>query len=647
MKMKLTPLLILLFYIPSFGQIATQSMIQDALQLSKEKPNQDGSYNLAKDSLGLLIQVLAKYDTSLANMDEANLMTVKNAYSNAKNPYIGNAGNFIDLSGINSNDLAGQKTSSGNIFSSLTSSGIDITTVTDGLAQFLVQRTKAELNLAFFNKFKKALEDQDTLQQLFPATFAALTLIDQQIFQFQSYLEMLRSAFEQDFRNMPEHLADFLNQHAALSNNIFKEDWMKVAIPALLAVTQMEFNGASPPEVLNYLANQVSFNALPALEPVEGAFKVLNLLSASLLSNSDSSIWSSPTTVIELIDNPTAFELYLGMLYQKGENIKLDSQSTLRGIIKNWDNQKVQQTRSLILSFAYNANGIQENITQLDSLAAGSPLRYEVSYNLINNFLQLFDDGFKARNILTGKKLSQTDKLVLDMMRYLNEFYLNIRLKNYSAAVLSMAQTLTLVLEKEKPEYLDDLVKYGAFMAAITKAENSSEVATAIEAFALPVGSSSTKKYSNFNMAVNAYVGGFYGTETLQTDTLSNRDNGVFGLSTPIGITASIGFGKGGSLSIFGSLIDIGALTAFRFDDDETADLPKFNFGNILAPGAYVMYGFFGDLPISIGAGWQLGPNLREVNSSTLEISQTRASRVSIIFAVDIPLINLANKPKK
>src|SRR5262245_59238255 len=35
---------------------------------------------------------------------------------------------------------------------------LDVTTISDGLAQFLVERTKEELNAAFFEKFKETMK---------------------------------------------------------------------------------------------------------------------------------------------------------------------------------------------------------------------------------------------------------------------------------------------------------------------------------------------------------------------------------------------------------------------------------------------------------------------------------------------------------
>ena len=55
------------------------------------------------------------------------------------------------------------------------------------------------------------------------------------------------------------------------------------------------------------------------------------------------------------------------------------------------------------------------------------------------------------------------------------------------------------------------ITKYLSLLVAITEAENSKAVEQLLETYALPAGSSRVKKVSVFNLAVNSYVGGFFG----------------------------------------------------------------------------------------------------------------------------------------
>src|SRR5689334_18328341 len=90
----------------------------------------------------------------------------------------------------------------GNLFSPLL--GADVTNIADGLAKFLVDRTKQELSIAFFNQLKQDFDDKryTVLQTLFPRTHHQLDLIGDKIYQFSSYLTDLRNAFIVDLQDL-------------------------------------------------------------------------------------------------------------------------------------------------------------------------------------------------------------------------------------------------------------------------------------------------------------------------------------------------------------------------------------------------------------------------------------------------------------
>ena len=82
--------------------------------------------------------------------------------------------------------------------------GLDVTNIADGLAKFLVKRTKQELSIAFFEKFKKTLNDTNfrDLQTVFPNTYNLLNVIDEQIYDYQKYIQNLRAAFKSDLKDL-------------------------------------------------------------------------------------------------------------------------------------------------------------------------------------------------------------------------------------------------------------------------------------------------------------------------------------------------------------------------------------------------------------------------------------------------------------
>jgi hypothetical protein len=230
-----------------------------------------------------------------------------------------------------------------------------------------------------------------------------------------------------------------------------------------------------------------------------------------------------------------------------------------------------------------------------------------------------------------------------------------------------------------KSDVSNKMYKYGSFMAALVQAKSSDEVAATIEAVALPSGSSRVKREAPFNVAINAYVGLYAGYERINgIDNKSFRINSA-GLSAPIGVAVS----KGGiflskkrnsawSASLFVSLVDLGAIAAFRFKDDSTilgtkpgqggaidttvsgniSQTSTIQLKHIVSPGAFISIGI-PKSPISVNFGVQVGPNLRkiQVNANGFPVNSYQPDdqlyvRFSASFCVDIPVFNLYTKSR-
>jgi len=210
---------------------------------------------------------------------------------------------------------------------------------------------------------------------------------------------------------------------------------------------------------------------------------------------------------------------------------------------------------------------------------------------------------------------------------------------------------------KQLVNFLKELKPYGLFMADMVGAQKPEEVQAALENAVLPVGSSSVKKNTNSNLSVQAYLGAY----------LSNKNNSFsswtskFGVIAPIGISYTPGFlswKSAGSLSFFGSLIDLGAIVDYKLRKDSTINSNgsvntntvskdyKIKLGQIFSPGVFVVYGFFANLPLSLGVGGQYGPGLSKINIDNTTVLNNPSWRWSVFLAVDIPFFNLHNKMK-
>jgi hypothetical protein len=188
------------------------------------------------------------------------------------------------------------------------------------------------------------------------------------------------------------------------------------------------------------------------------------------------------------------------------------------------------------------------------------------------------------------------------------------------------------------------IAKYGALMSNMINAKNSDDVANAIENAALPTGSARVKRETISNVALNAYCGLFTGHEKI-TGVNDDQTFNAYGLAVPIGVSASLGTKAGFSHSLFISLVDLGAVAAFRFTDNTTAQVPSIQLKDIFSPGIFYSLGI-PKSPLSVNLGVQAGPNLRKVTKDNNDYSGKTYVRYSLSVCVDIPVLNFYTKPR-
>jgi hypothetical protein len=207
-------------------------------------------------------------------------------------------------------------------------------------------------------------------------------------------------------------------------------------------------------------------------------------------------------------------------------------------------------------------------------------------------------------------------------------------------------------------DIITKLTRYGLFIANLADAKTPDEVEAILDNAVLPVGSSSIKKNSRFNLAIQSYLGAFYRASDLKQEN-NNAWNSRWGVTAPIGVAASWGLkGRLGSFSLFGSLLDLGAIVDYQLKKDSVA-IPsggseeviekdyKIRLGQIFSPGVYAIYGFGGNIPLSFGLGAQYGPGLGKIETSGNLIENNPQWKFNIFLAVDIPFFNLVNTPKR
>jgi hypothetical protein len=199
------------------------------------------------------------------------------------------------------------------------------------------------------------------------------------------------------------------------------------------------------------------------------------------------------------------------------------------------------------------------------------------------------------------------------------------------------------------PPAIRDLRKVLPFVAELAAAKSAGDAATVIEAAAVPIATYQLKSKRHF-VSINALVGISAGAEYVHIGKTSWT--GVIGPFAPIGVhtTWPTSFGHIGG---FFSVINLGTLVAARFASDigpvrdgaatEVSQSPKFDFLNLLAPGAFLTVGIDSS-PFVLGGGAQVVPArhvTRVASDGTDNDTATPAVQAIGFVSVDVPILEL------
>jgi hypothetical protein len=87
-----------------------------------------------------------------------------------------------------------------------------------------------------------------------------------------------------------------------------------------------------------------------------------------------------------------------------------------------------------------------------------------------------------------------------------------------------------------------------------------------------------------------------------------------------------------------GYFFNLGSIVDYQLNNDSTGVNQKIKLANIFSPGGYLVYGLFGNLPLSVGYEYQYGPRLFKVSQDQLLLTDKPGWRHNLFFTVDIPL---------
>ncbi len=655
----------LLFSVLLLSGLAAQSAFEDAQVLANIYRANGNSFkpltkSEAPDSillqLGIFLEIMNRhYDTIWGDTPSPSPNNLIASYR--KNPFFKKyempPGVNAEASAMALSMMGGARKSRAEIAASgAGASGISVARLADGIARFLVKRTKEELTIAFFEEFREALSENEQLKVLFPSTRMILLGIGDQIYNFNAYLGSMRDAFSADLKNLHRSLETLLVNEQV---HILKDTVPALYVAGLFAVSKQLFEKASLPQILTYLGKEAAFqhthfdNEPPSLEKVRAALRMTWVISESVKAHSyQSRPWVAPAQFRNLAKDRLALDFYLGLVYEKSKNLSSGTQK----VANAFTTDKADLLLQHISAFLQLGEDLYEVTRKIETgeYQKSDTLLYQGYFDYLQVALDIFSSAKKFSAVTFPEDLVLQQKLeeVNFVVERLTLISLDVRRKRYSNVIIQTGLLLNEVLD---PAYdiSCPLLRFGAFMAAISESQNSEDVAAVMENFALPRGSSYIKKHYPFNLSIGSYVGFNTGVELLPQLSANDQTGLNAGLGAPIGVAFSWGEkgpAKSAAYTFLLNVVDIGAFTAFRFtNSDAVDDLPELKFSNIFAPGAALIYGF-PRFPGSFGMFAQKGPNLRKVTASGYEIDETSGWRLGLMLAVDIPLFNLYTKGK-
>jgi hypothetical protein len=557
---------------------------------------------------------------------------------------------------------------------------LNVTDFADGLAKFLVERSKEELNVAFFRKFQEFFIDYPEVKIIFPTTYQFLEEIYS--YQYAAMLPALKAAFQRDLNAFSTNLLDLregsnyegydTNEKVraradAIINFLMTPEGRSVTGAVIIANGIVKGNNAA--DIISNLAEDKICTAFPK-DNFSNTIRFIDLISYSLRSKDEGRVWITKQQVNALANDDIAIKIYLGLIYAVDQHSSHPIQFTpggspvalkdfLVGACTEFSTEAGLKFRQSYSEMADNMSEVSDNARNIiearqqgDNSSILVYAEYASSISVLLKQAVNFLPGNSGISPVLARLSPELAKFTSIIDEATGTCY-DLKSQNYGALVL---HTSALLAELLGPEYTfrDDFIKYGTFMANIVEANNSDEVNAAIEAAVLPVGSSSIKRETDFNLSLNAFIGPFGGAEYMPTLKI---DQWAFttGITAPVGVAVSwgnLGKGKtrnsgkisgGKSLTLFVPVIDIGSMASFRMGNDSTDVASEVKLANIISPGLYLYYGF-GKCPVSIGLGGQLGPQLRNVNATDVNIDKNYYFRFGLNVVVDIPFFNLYTK---
>ncbi len=370
---------------------------------------------------------------------------------------------YINLSGVQSDLFKELPIPKSSEKKNLPIGGFDVTTIADGFAKFIVKRTKQELSIAFFEKFKDELNKYPDIQTIFPQTYIALSAIGDEIYMFEAYIQTLRESFEKDLASLPSNLPTIIENHKDYFDNM----------PDLKAMLLSSFYIAQSIQDKQHPGNIIEDFPVENFDKINNknikpSFQTLILLSTSLKSNTDGdNYWVPYSDLKKLWTDTILLKIYLGLLEQRAkmDNIIFvnfsNENDSLWKIIDN-SHASLSIYKQYIKNIAVKIQSLETKIKGLKKINNDS-LLFENYYSFVSGSIDLMKYLTQVENLPCFPKeihIQDSTEKYFDIAQTSADIVIDVNRRNYASAIVNTSQLLSIVeipFKMLKPKYQDKI----------------------------------------------------------------------------------------------------------------------------------------------------------------------------------------------
>lgn len=597
-----------------------QNTYLDALQLKDIKTSSPDDFK----------SILQKYGTDSTLIDNPFLKDELTTLYYDKN-YNKSEGDFSDL--IGESTKGGNNSNKYNPYS-LISANWEASAI-NGLANFMARRFRQEVFQMSINQLFKRIKTEDNynlVQYIFPKTFKYVKDLygNGSSSYYTADLLLLRQTAQIDMEQLPQNIV----KNPEL---IFPKIKEKPEIKDMITFSNHIIDNCQQGQTLDQIITSVADISYSPKSKISSILNVSDIISQALLNKEQgTSVWVNPSTALPVtkksLQNPE-IKYFYGLLYQqliqlpefKSYLTSSNDPTDVAGKIQNLTLfvNKLNTTYDYIRSKEFNLKTTDEIITYIDN---------------INQSIASF-----AKTVEKIPEINQyynfNDSITDLSSKYISLVNATLR-KDYQKVIPLLIINLGDYVYKENSS-----MRTLSFVAQLATIESAQDMEALLNAYALPIGSSSIKRHSSFNLSLNGYVGFTGGFETAYGSELNQTRKNI-GLSAPIGISSTFMNGK---ITAFVSFIDLGSIVNQRLNNDINS-YSNLKFEQFFAPGIGLFYNF-PKLPISAGVHFNYIPNLRtikyESGNATITESSRNVTRLNLSLLVDIPIYTFYNVDKR